>query len=105
MAYRWPADTDFSLWELDVLDRRFVRKIDGLRYRSAEKWLDRGHHPNVRDRSKKARAELAALEIELTQKLAARAAAAAPSAKKSAPAAATRTKEKDKIVRALRRLK
>src|SRR5436305_1986931 len=21
MAYRWPADTDFSLWELDVLDR------------------------------------------------------------------------------------
>jgi hypothetical protein len=22
MAYRWPADTDFSLWELDVLDRK-----------------------------------------------------------------------------------
>jgi hypothetical protein len=21
MAYRWPADTDFSLWELDVVDR------------------------------------------------------------------------------------
>ena len=21
MAYRWPADTDFSPWELDVLDR------------------------------------------------------------------------------------
>ena len=21
MAYRWPVDTDFSLWELDVLDR------------------------------------------------------------------------------------
>jgi hypothetical protein len=21
MAYRWPAETDFSLWELDVLDR------------------------------------------------------------------------------------
>src|SRR3954462_7352199 len=21
MSYRWPADTDFSLWELDVLDR------------------------------------------------------------------------------------
>lgn len=21
MAYQWPADTDFSLWELDVLDR------------------------------------------------------------------------------------
>ena len=21
MAYRWPAGTDFSLWELDVLDR------------------------------------------------------------------------------------
>src|SRR3981081_1501872 len=21
MSYRWPADTDFALWELDVLDR------------------------------------------------------------------------------------
>src|SRR5215216_5317420 len=21
MAYHWPADTDFALWELDVLDR------------------------------------------------------------------------------------
>src|SRR5215210_2756793 len=21
MAYQWPADTDFALWELDVLDR------------------------------------------------------------------------------------
>ena len=21
VAYQWPADTDFALWELDVLDR------------------------------------------------------------------------------------
>jgi hypothetical protein len=24
MAYRWPADTDFSLWELDVLDAHLL---------------------------------------------------------------------------------
>ena len=46
-----------------------------------------------------ARVELLALEIELKQKLAARAVAA----KGAAPA--VRTKEKDKIIRALRRLK
>ena len=45
-----------------------------------------------------ARAELMALEIELKQKLAAR---GQPAAAK----APTRTKEKDKIIRALRRLK
>jgi hypothetical protein len=56
-----------------------------------------------------ARAELAALELDLLQKLAARAAAAA--AKKPAaqaakkPASSTRTKEKEKIIRALKRLK
>ena len=48
-----------------------------------------------------ARAELLALEIELKEKLAAR---GAPGAKKT-PATAVRTKEKDKIIRALRRLK
>ena len=47
-----------------------------------------------------ARAELLALEIELKQKLAGRAGAA-----KGAAAPAVRTKEKDKIIRALRRLK
>ncbi len=46
-----------------------------------------------------ARAELLALEIELKQKLAARSAGT----KGAAPA--VRTKEKDKIIRALRRLK
>jgi hypothetical protein len=44
------------------------------------------------------RAELLALEIELKEKLAAR---PSPSSKKTA----VRTKEKDKIIRALRRLK
>ena len=49
-----------------------------------------------------ARAELLALELELVRKLAARkgTAAAAPAA-----GAPVRTKEKDKIIRALRRLK
>ncbi len=50
-----------------------------------------------------ARSELLALEIELSQKLAAR--SASVQAKRPAPVAATRAKEKDKIVRALRRLK
>ena len=47
-----------------------------------------------------ARAELLALEVELKQKLAAR---TAPASAKVAPA--VRGKEKDKIIRALRRLK
>jgi hypothetical protein len=58
--------------------------------------------------SPEARAELLALELELTQKLAERAAAAkAPAPKKPAAKAAstTRSKEKEKIIRALRRLK
>lgn len=46
-----------------------------------------------------ARAELLALELELKQKLAARSTA------KTSAAAPQRTKEKDKIIRALRRLK
>jgi hypothetical protein len=53
-----------------------------------------------------ARAELLSLEIELTQKLALRTAAEAPGAPESQTKAhPTRTKEKDKIIRALRRLK
>ena len=48
------------------------------------------------------RAELLALEIELKQKLLARGKAAAPL---KAGTTTTRTKEKDKIIRALRRLK
>ncbi|MBS2023844.1 MAG: hypothetical protein JST92_15680 [Deltaproteobacteria bacterium] len=50
-----------------------------------------------------ARAELAALEIELMARFLPKKPAAKASTK--APAAATRTKEKDKIIRALRRLK
>ena len=46
-----------------------------------------------------ARAELLALEIELKQKLAARSKA------QKTPTAPVRTREKDKIIRALRRLK
>ncbi len=53
--------------------------------------------------NEESRAELLALELELSQKLSAR--AAAQRAKKPAAQASTRTKEKDKIVRALRRLK
>ena len=49
-----------------------------------------------------ARAELLALEIDLTRQLAARARAAAPVAQPKAPAS---SKQKDKIIRALRRLK
>ncbi|GAC1345089.1 MAG: hypothetical protein NVSMB23_20790 [Myxococcales bacterium] len=53
-----------------------------------------------------ARTELLALEIELQQKLALRAAAEAPrEAEPRTRAQPTRTKEKDKIIRALRRLK
>jgi hypothetical protein len=52
-----------------------------------------------------AQAELLALEIELREKLAAREQAAQPRAAAMAQAAPTRTKEKDKIIRALRRLK
>jgi hypothetical protein len=53
-----------------------------------------------------AQAELVSLEIELTQKLALRGASERPRAPESqAQAHPTRTKEKDKIIRALRRLK
>jgi hypothetical protein len=55
--------------------------------------------PRRGQKSPEARAELAALEIELVRKLALRSAAA----KASEPQ--VRTREKDKIIRALRRLK
>jgi hypothetical protein len=61
--------------------------------------------PRRGQKNEDARAELAAIEIELVQKLAARAEVAAPKKGSTSPVAATRTKEKDKIVRALRRLK
>jgi len=61
--------------------------------------------PRRGQKNEEARAELAAIEIELVQKLAARAEATTPKKSPAAPVAATRTKEKDKIVRALRRLK
>ena len=52
-----------------------------------------------------ARAELMALEIELMTKFGPKPAAKPVKAATKAPAASTRTKEKDKIIRALRRLK
>ncbi len=53
-----------------------------------------------------ARGELLSLEIELKQKLSLRAASEPPrEAESRAQAHPTRTKEKDKIIRALRRLK
>jgi hypothetical protein len=59
--------------------------------------LDRGAAlPRRGQRHPQARAELLALEVELVQKLSQRAQAAATP---------VRTKEKDKIIRALRRLK
>ena len=61
--------------------------------------------PRRGQKHEEARAELFALEAELVQKLAARAQVAKKPAAAAAPAATTRSKEKDKIVRALRRLK
>jgi hypothetical protein len=59
--------------------------------------LDRGAAlPRRGQHDPKVRAELLALEVELVHKLSERA---------QSPAASVRTKEKDKIIRALRRLK
>ncbi len=74
-----------------------AREEKALRMRSGT-GVGRGEPlPRRGQENPEARAELLALEIELKQKLAAR---TAPS--KAAP---VRTKEKDKIIRALRRLK
>jgi hypothetical protein len=80
-----------------------AREEKALRMRSGKGLAREVALPRRGQDNPEARAELLALEIELRQKLAARApekAAAAPGAK-----AAVRTKEKDKIIRALRRLK
>ncbi len=75
-----------------------AREEKAVRMRSGTS-LDRSQPlPRRGQNNPEARAELMALEIELKQKLLAR--GAAPSA-----AAPVRTKEKDKIIRALRRLK
>jgi hypothetical protein len=76
-----------------------AREEKALRMRSGTS-LDRSQAlPRRGQANPEARAELMALEIELQRKLAAR--AEAP----EKPAAPVRTKEKDKIIRALRRLK
>jgi hypothetical protein len=76
---------------LSAREEKAVRMRSGVSLGRGEPLPRRGqNHPE-------ARAELLALEIELKQKLAAR-------SPKSA-AAPVRTKEKDKIIRALRRLK
>ena len=75
---------------LSAREEKAVRMRSGLSIGRSEPLPRRGqNHPE-------ARAELLAMEIELKQKLAAR------SAQTAAP---VRTKEKDKIIRALRRLK
>ena len=89
---------------LSAREEKVVRMLAGVGLPKSQVLARRGQE------NPEARAELLALELELRQKLAERAAAAiaakAP-AKKAAPAAKapTRSKEKDKIIRALRRLK
>jgi hypothetical protein len=77
---------------LSAREEKAVRMRSGTSLGRNEPLPRRGqNHPE-------ARAELLALEIELKQKLEARATA-------SRPQATVRAKEKDKIIRALRRLK
>jgi hypothetical protein len=78
---------------LSAREEKTVRMRSGTSLGKNEILPRRGqNHPE-------ARAELLALEIELKQKLAARSAAT------KGAATSVRTKEKDKIIRALRRLK
>lgn len=79
--------------QLSAREEKTLRMRSGVGLGKGESLPRRGQE------NPEARAELLALEIELKQKLAARAGAA----KSAAPA--VRTKEKDKIIRALRRLK
>jgi hypothetical protein len=82
--------------------RLSAREEKALRMRSGVS-LGRGEAlPRRGQDNPEARAELLALEMELKEKLASR---AAPSKKAAATAAPARSKEKDKIIRALRRLK
>ena len=80
--------------------RLSAREEKALRMRSGA-GLGRGEMlPRRGQDNPEARAELLAMEIELKEKLAARG-----SGKKTAAATPVRSKEKDKIIRALRRLK
>ena len=79
--------------QLGSREEKALRMRSGTSLDRSQPLLQRGQeHPE-------ARAELLAMELELKQKLASRAAAPHGSA------GAVRTKEKDKIIRALRRLK
>jgi len=79
---------------LSAREEKTVRMRSGASLGNNEPLPRRGQeHPE-------ARAQLLALEIELKEKLAERAAAS-----RAAAVAPVRTKEKDKIIRALRRLK
>ena len=82
---------------LSAREEKVVRMRNGAAFSKTQPLPRRGQA------NEEARAELFALEVELSQKLMARAPKAGVA--KAAPAASTRTKEKDKIVRALRRLK
>ena len=85
---------------LSAREEKVVRMRSGASAAKGQPLLRRGQQ------HEESRAELAALELELVQKLRER--AAAKPSQKAAPKAqapATRTKEKDKIIRALRRLK
>jgi hypothetical protein len=79
--------------QLSAREEKAVRMRSGTSLDPSQPLPRRGQN------NPEARAELMALEIELKQKLLARGGAT------SAAAAPVRTKEKDKIIRALRRLK
>jgi len=76
-----------------------AREEKALRMRSGAGLERTQPLPRRGQQNAEARAELLALEIDLKQKLLSR------STKSKAVVAPTRTKEKDKIIRALRRLK
>jgi len=80
--------------QLSAREEKTLRMRSGVGLGKGESLPRRGQE------NPEARAELLALEIELKQKLAAR---TAPVSSPTKPA--VRTKEKDKIIRALRRLK
>lgn len=86
-----------------------AREEKVLRLRTGNSLAKSAPLPRRGQENADARAELAALEIELMLKFAPKPAPKAepkPSAKTAAkPAAPTRSKEKEKIIRALRRLK
>jgi hypothetical protein len=79
-----------------------AREEKALRMRSGSSLGRNEPLPRRGQENPEARAELLALEIELKQKLLSRSGTAA---KKTSAAAPVRTREKDKIIRALRRLK